>query len=338
MNDLPPEKAATIYDVAKAAGVSPSTVSRAFSRPGRVSGKTAARIHQVAAEIGYRTEHVVRATASGETKLIGMTVADITNPVFFSVIRGAEHYVTSAGYSMLLADAQESSDMEREWLDRTVPNLEGLIVSSSRLSDTSLRGIARSVSTVVLNRVVPGVPSIITDNPRGMRRALEHLTEFGHRRIAYVAGPSASWADGARWRAFKEACFELDLMDHRIGPVTPTVRGGFGAFHSVRESRVTAAVCYNDMIAIGLIRAARQAGFSIPQDLSVVGFDNIFASELITPALTTVAAPQTLLGEHGARAVLSMVNQGPNFDVAPMTLPLKLIVRDSTGPARRTAI
>ncbi len=334
------EKPATIYDVAEAAGVSPSTVSRAFSRPGRVSSKTAAKIHQVAAEIGYRTEQVTRAVPTSKTKLLGIAITDVTNPFFFSIIRGVEQVAYQSGYAVLLVDTRESSDLERKLHERTAPVLDGLIVATSRVSDTALRGIAKEVSTVVLNRLVAGLPCVITDNARGMRRALEHLAEMGHRRVCYVSGPAASWADGARWRAFREGCFELELIDHKIGPVPPTVRGGYSVFKQVMEQRVSAVICYNDMMAIGLDRAAKDAGFVVPGDLSVIGFDNTFASDLVTPGLTTVAAPLAQLGEASAKVALATINNEPTRMPASnsVVMPMKLIVRESTGPIRRTRL
>lgn len=333
----PPEKAATIYDVAAVAGVSPSTVSRAFSRPGRVSAKTSARIHQVAADLGYRAPQVARAEASQQSKMLGIAVTDITNPFFFSIIRGAEHVAVTEGYSILLVDSEESEELERRLFDRTMPLVDGMIVATSRISDAALRAASKTTPTVSLNRLVPGLPSVITDNPRGMRRALEHLAELGHRRVAYVSGPAASWADGARWRAFREACYELDLTEQRIGPVPPTVRGGMGIYPQVRERRVTAIVCFNDLISIGIMKAAKASGVNIPHELSVIGFDNIFASDLVTPGLTTVAAPLSLLGERAARTVIALVNnQRPETSAdAPSILPMRLIIRESTAAAPR---
>ena len=331
------EKAATIYDVATAAGVSPSTVSRAFSRPGRVSAKTSARIHRVAAELGYRAPQALRSEGTRASKLLGIALTDITNPFFFSIIRGAEHVAVSEGYAIMLVDAQESEELERRLFDRTLPLLDGVIVATSRLSDAALRSTARTTPTVVLNRLVPGVYSVVTDNPRGMRRALEHLAELGHRRVAYVSGPIASWADSARWRAFREACFELDLTEYRIGPTAPTVRGGMAIFSQLREKPITAVVCFNDMISIGVMRAAKAAGLVIPSDLSVVGFDNIFASDLVTPGLTTVAAPLSLLGERAARAVIALApEQTPESGAdVPVVLPMRLMIRESTGTVPR---
>ncbi len=333
----PPERAATIYDVAAVAGVSPSTVSRAFSRPGRVSSKTSAHIHQVAAELGYRAPHAVRAEASRHSKMLGIAVTDITNPFFFSIIRGAEHVAVTEGYSILLVDSEESEELERTLFDRTMPLVDGMIVATSRISDAALRAASKATPTVCLNRLVPGIPSVVTDSPRGMRRALEHLAELGHRRIAYVSGPAASWADNARYRAFREGCYELDLTEQRVGPTPPTVRGGMGVFPAVREKRVSAVVCFNDLISIGIMRAAKASGLSIPTDMSVIGFDNIFASDLVTPGLTTVAAPLSLLGERAARSVIALANneEPETTSAAPSVLPMRLIVRESTAAAPR---
>lgn len=237
----------------------------------------------------------------------------------------------------MFSDGSESEELERTLLDRSAPMMDGLIIAASRLPDTAIRAAARTTPTVVLNRVVSGLPSVITDNTRGMRRALEHLAELGHRRIAYVNGPTAAWTDNARWRSFRDGCYELDLSDHRVGPTPPTVRGGMGVLNKLRDMKVTAVVCYNDLIAIGIMRAARAQGINIPHELSVVGFDNIFASDLVTPGLTTVAAPLSLLGERAARMVIAMVNKqeiDPPID-NPSVLPMRLIVRESTAVVSR---
>jgi LacI family transcriptional regulator len=140
----------TIYDVAKAAGVAPSTVSRAFSRPGRVNAETAEHIRKVADEIGYRTNPLGRGLPSGKTSLLAVIVADVTNPFFFEIIRGAERTASEAGYTLLVVDAQESVDAERQALERTLPLVEGLILATSRMSDSSIRVAAKQRPTVVM--------------------------------------------------------------------------------------------------------------------------------------------------------------------------------------------
>ncbi len=324
---------ATIYDVARVAGVSPSTVSRAFSRPGRVSAQTAEKIRQVAEELGYRSRDVARASAKSTTKVLGLAVADITNPFNFRVIRGCQAAAAEAGFVVTLNDAQESESLEREMLRRSMPLLDGLIVASSRLSDTELRTVAKTLPTVVLNRRVAGLHCIIPDMGHGVRKAAEHLLALGHRNITYLAGPEASWADGMRWRAMRDSAKDLGFTEHRVGPFAPTLQGGRGAAEVIAARRLKAVICFNDLMAIGLMQGLAERGIKVPEQVSVIGFDNIFASALITPGLTTVAAPLTMLGDSAVRYIVASLSGHKSVDAAPVSVPVRLIVRHSTGPA-----
>lgn len=325
----------TIYDVAKAAGVAPSTVSRAFSRPGRVNAETAERIRQVAAELGYRTNPLARALPTGRTSLLAIVTADVTNPFFFEIIRGAEAAAAEAGYTMIVVDVQESPEAERRALDRALPLVEGIVLATSRMSDSSIRVAAKQRPTVVLNRVMTDVPSVVTDNARGARRAVEHLAELGHTTLTYAAGPEASWADGMRWRSVREAAYELELRARRLGPFPPTQAGGLAAAQALRQSPTTAVIAYNDLIAIGLLRGLSRLGARVPQDVSVVGFDNIFGSDFCDPPLTTVAAPLRHLGSYAVTTLLEEMKRRRSGPLRPALLPAQLVVRASTGPRPR---
>lgn len=324
---------ATIYDVARVAGVSPSTVSRAFSRPGRVSAQTAEKIRQVAEELGYRSREVSRTAAKSTTKVLGLAVADITNPFNFRVIRGCQTAAAEAGFVVTLNDAQESEALEREMLRRSLPLLDGLIVASSRLSDTELRTVAKQLPVVILNRSVAGLHCIIPDMAHGVRKATEHLLALGHRNITYLAGPEASWADGMRWRAMRDSAKELGFTEHRVGPFAPTLQGGRGAAEVIAARRLKAVVCFNDLMAIGLMQGLAERGIKVPEQISIIGFDNIFASALVTPGLTTVAAPLTMLGDSAVRYVVASLAGHKSAETAPVSVPVRLIVRHSTGPA-----
>ena len=327
----------TIYDVAKAAGVAPSTVSRAFSRPGRVNFETSERIRKVAAELGYRTNPLARALPTGHTAMIALVISDITNPFYNEIIRGAQVAAREAGYTILLADTQESGVYERTALDRAVTSVEGIVLATSRMSDSAIRMTAKQRPVIVLNRAIADVPCVVTDNLRGVRRAVEHLTELGHQRITYVAGPETSWADGMRWRSLREATLELDLHTRRIGPFPPTVAGGASAATEFAKNPSSAAIAYNDLLAIGLIRALTSMGARIPRDVSVVGFDNIFAAELVTPPLTTVAAPLAAMGVTAVRNLLAIVRGARPRAQEPVSLPCQLVVRQSTAHRRRNS-
>ena len=192
------ESKPTIYDVAKAAGVAASTVSRAFARPGRVSAESAQRVFAAAAGIGYRSDALPGLTTT-RTRSLALVVTDITNPFYSELIRGAHEAAGAAGYTILLSHTHEDAQLERAWTQREMTAVDGVLLASSRMSDNAIRMLAKQKPMIVLNRRIPEAPCVITDNPRGARRAVEHLAELGHDAITYVAGPESSWADGVRW-------------------------------------------------------------------------------------------------------------------------------------------
>ncbi len=325
-------KSPTIYDVARAAGVAPSTVSRAFSRPGRLNATTVERVRAVAADLGYRASPVASMESRGRSRMIALIVPDITNPFYFEIIRGAESAASEQGYTLVLADTQESQRLEQEALGRAMPSVDGLLLTSTRMSDASIITAAKEKPLVVLNRSVAEVPSVVTDNTAGARRAVEHLWGFGHGAITYVAGPEASWADGMRWRSLREAGSDHGMRVRRLGPFAPTIEGGLYAAQVLADNPTSSVVCYNDQVAIGLIRGLRQLGVRVPDDVSVVGFDNTLIADLVTPGLTTVAAPLGALGATGVQSLLAYIGGAPNRSTGAVVLPSLLVVRESTGP------
>ena len=324
----------TIYDVARAAGVAPSTVSRALSKPGRVSFKTAERIRKVAEELGYRSGRIERSISERGTGMLAIVVADIANPVFFGMIRGAERTARERGYTMLVVESQESEPTERAALDRLIPVVDGAILASSRMTDAAIRSLAKRKPVVLLNRTVSEVSSVVIDNVHAIKKATEHLTGLGHRSICYIAGPEASWSDAMRWRGLREAGLELELQVRRLGPFLPTIRGGAAAATQWMTKPTTGVIAYNDLMAIGFVQAVIAAGRGVPGDVSVIGFDNIVDATLVEPHLTTIAAP---LVSMGSAAVARLVKSSGRAEVAaeePVLLPARLVVRGSTGPRR----
>jgi len=321
----------TIYEVAVAAGVSPSTVSRTFSRPGRVSVRTADHVREIATDLGYREDSVYRPIAAQRHRTIGIAISDVTNPFYFGILRGAEAQAVRSDYTLLMVDAQESGTRERHNLDRILPLVDGLIVASSRMSDTVLRSVAKSHPVVVLNRYVGGLPSVVPDTGHGMKQAIAHLLQLGHNTVHYLSGPDASWISGMRWLAVRAAAQSMGFAAHRLGPVLPTVEGGSTAVNQIVSHHAKAVICFNDLVAMGLIRALTRKGIRVPGDLSVVGCDNIFASDLVTPGLTTIAAPMGVLGDTAVKNIVAMLGGAKPRLSAPITVPVKLIVRNSTG-------
>jgi DNA-binding LacI/PurR family transcriptional regulator len=324
----------TIYDVARIAGVATSTVSRALSNPGRVSFKTAEHVRKVAEEIGYRSAPLERALPVQRTMLLGMIVADINNPVFHGMIRGAERTAMHAGYIMLVVETQESVHTEKQALSRLLSAVDGVILSSSRMPDASIRDAAKHRPLVLLNRIVGQIPSVATDNLNAMMKASEHLAGAGVREITYLAGPEASWSDRMRWQGLRAAGLELDLKVRRIGPNVPTMAGGGLAATKWLSNQTRGVIAYNDLLAIGFIQAVILAGCRVPEDVCVIGFDNILDSSLVEPRLTTIAAPLVSLGSAAVNRLLKRSWHEEAELAEPVLLPTRLVVRDSTGRQR----
>ena len=323
----------TIYDVARAAGVAASTVSRAYARPGRVNSETARAIFEAAERIGYRSSRIT-GSIGPRTGAVALTISDITNPFYNEIIKGASEAARVAGYALLLADTSESGHIEREAVERTLDLVEGVLLTSSRMSDSAIRMIAKQKPVVLLNRQMPDISCITIDNPRGVRRAAEHLGTLGHRTITYVAGPQASWTDGVRWRALREAAHELELRVQRIDPAdAPTVTTGFRTAQRLADEGATAVLAFNDALAVGVMKGLRRCGLDVPGDVSVVGFDNVLLGEVVEPPLTTVTAPMRKAGAAGVGNVMALAG-GATADGTTLVLPVELVVRGSTGPCR----
>jgi DNA-binding LacI/PurR family transcriptional regulator len=321
----------TIYDVARVAGVAPSTVSRALSKPGRVSYQTAEHVRRVAEELGYRTGRMERTVSERGTGLLAVVVADVADPVFFGMIRGAERAATDLGFTVLLLETQESESTEQQTLDRLIPQVDGVVLSASRMSNAAIRSLAKRTPTVLLNRMVSEVCSVVIDNVQAIKKATEHLAALGHTSICYLAGPQASWADGARWRGLREAGLELELQVRRIGPFPPTLQGGAVAAKEWMLRPTSAIISYNDLIAIGFVRAVMAAGWSVPGDVSVIGFDNIADAVLVEPNLTTIAAPLVSLGAAAIARLVKTSRSRSTEAPESVLLPARLVIRNSTG-------
>lgn len=321
----------TIYDVAREAGVAASTVSRAYARPGRVNAETARAIFAAAERIGYRAARIT-GSPGRPTRAVALMVSDITNPFYGEIVNGAEQAARKAGYALLLSDTSETGAVEREVVERTLDLVEGVVLASSRMSDSAIRMIAKQKPLVLLNRQLAETSCIIPDTPRGARRAVEHLGALGHTAIVYVAGPAASWAEGVRWRAVREATHELELRARRIDPRDdPTMRTGFATARRIADDGATAVIAYNDALAIGIIKGLKRLGLGVPDAVSVVGFDNVLLAEVVDPELTTVATPMRRAGAVGVGNALALA-AGASTSGATLVLPTELVVRRSTGP------
>lgn len=345
----------TIYHIAEAAGVSPSTVSRVFSRPDRVSFTTAEKIRTIAHHLGYRTSLETRGATRQNNNVLGFIAADLSNQFFVKVLRGASHAGWTEDVWIHASDVQESAVKTRASIEKLVPHVDGLILASARLTNAEIQKVARTTPTVVVNRPVPGVPSVLVDNYDGTIRLGRHLADQGARSVLYLSWPSESWADSIRWRGLRDAAgpaekaFDPDIVTRRralpVGSAhphptfqlskatltSPDAPGGRRAFTAWKAHPTDAVVCFNDMVAAGFLHQAALEGISVPEDVLVAGYDNAVGAGLASPALTTVAGPLRAVGRVAAANLIALI-QGLKKPMAkPRVLPARVIVRASTS-------
>jgi LacI family transcriptional regulator len=333
----------TIRDVARLAGVSIATVSQALSGHRPVNQETAARVLTAVTQLGYRPNRVAASMVTGTTGTLGLVVPDIANPFFASLVKAVESAAIAWGHTTIACSSERNKELQERYLDllldRQVDAL--LYVGDYRRVLPRLERIAgRGTSIVLLDRIGTGPPpfrSVSTDHVAGGALVANHLLDLGHRRIGVIAGPRRESTSGARLRGFRAAlakrgvALSADAIYHARDF---TLEEGAEAVERLlaTDPRITALFCENDLIALGTIRVAHKRGFDVPRDVSIVGFDDIFVSSLVTPALTTVRQP---IAQLGSAAVDMAVRLRDATLPAPenIVLPVQLIVRESSARA-----
>lgn len=326
---------ATIRDVAQAAGVSPSTVSRALSMSELVNPATRERVRRAADRLGYQPNRAARGLITGRTGNLGLIVPDLANPFFPSIVKGIQARARQLDYAVFLADTDEDTDAEPRLVRALAKQVDGMVLCSPRMSEAELTSISGETTLVMVNRRVGEVPAVTLDNAGGMRQALAHLSALHHRRVAWVGGPRASWSNRERRRALRvaTAAGQMELVD--VGNFAPQFEGGVAAADLVVAAGVTAVIAYNDLVALGLLSRLRMRGIAVPEQISVIGTDDIPLSGMSNPALTTVALPKEPAGRHAVDLLLALL-EGTDTGTPPRReLPTQLLVRGSTGVVPR---
>jgi DNA-binding LacI/PurR family transcriptional regulator len=339
--------AVSIKDIAKTAGVSHSTVSRALSDSRLVSAETRARIQKLAREMGYSPDAQARSLVMGRTHTIGVVVTAISDPFIAEIVQAVENVAHVHSYSVILASSNAEPEREIAAVEMFhSKRVDGVVVTSSRVGALYQDHLDRlGVPVVLINshseQRGPYTFSVSVDNLHGGCLATKHLLDLGHRRIAYVRGSADHSDDLARLAGYREA---LSLAGFSYDPElvlegTGRTDGGESALTVLMgmADPPTAVFCYNDMTAIGLLKAAREAGLSIPQDLAVVGFDDIPFASYVQPSLTTISQPKPRMGRQAIEMVLALIANGGASSGGGSNILVhgKLIVRESSGGLRR---
>lgn len=344
----------SIKDVARVAGVSHSTVSRALGDSSLVSAETRARIQRLAHDMGYSPDAQARSLVMGRTKTIGVVVTTIADPFIGEIVQAVESTAHDHGYTVILVSSNAEPEREIKVVEMLrSKRVDGVIVTSSRVGALYHDYLERLGVPVVLINSHSRQGGLYTfavnvDNQHGGCLATEHLIQLGHRRIAYLTGPADHSDDMDRLAGYRQALSDAGIPFDPALVVVGTGRadGGERAFPALMAlpSPPTAAFCYNDVTAIGLIHAARQAGLSVPRDLAVVGFDDIPFALYISPSLTTIAQPKPEMGRSAVEMMMTLLSHGhresagapasggqdsplPSRDVVVLG---RLIVREST--------
>lgn len=328
----------TMADVAREAGVSSMTVSRVINNKGAVSAATRQRVLEVTERLDYRPSGVARGLATQRTGTLGLVVPDVANPFFSDVARGAEQGAWVEGYNVFLCNTDKDPQRELAVLRSLEEKcVDGIVLCSSRLDDDGLRTVlARHSAVVLANRRLEewNTGLVLIDDETGGQAATQHLLQANHRFVGFLAGPPASHSGRQRAKGYRAAleAAGLPYNPERTRHCSPVVEGGQETAHELLTAHpeLTALFCYNDLVAVGALKACAELGRRVPGDLSVVGFDDIPLAALVTPPLTTCRVPRYELGVQAMRLLLNQIGDRPG-GCEEVVLQPELIVR-ATAP------
>jgi LacI family transcriptional regulator len=330
----------TISDVAKLAGVSYQTVSRVINNKPEVSPATRQRVLGVIEQTGYRPSGLARGLATSRTATIGMVVPDISNPFFSDIARGIETTAYNRGYNVFLCNTDEDPERELNVLySLDQKQVDGVVLCGMRQKSPALLDVLALFSAVVMvNRLLDDAsyPAVMIDNAGGAREAVRHLLKLGRAAIGFLVGPAFSYSAVQRRQGYQEAMNEAGIAidEKRIRYCAPTVDGGECAARKLLQSHpeINALFCHNDLVAVGAIQACKTLGRRVPEDVAIIGFDDIHLAALVTPSLTTCRVPRVEMGRQAISLLLQQI-EGEHLDTPIITVSPQLILRDSAPTA-----
>lgn len=330
------EERTTMKSIAEKAGVDVSTVSRALSGNKRIKTETREEINRLARKLNYRPNELARGLVTQKTSTIGVIVPEISNSFYAGVLMSIEKVLSAEGYSMILGLSHYQTEMERHYLDLFISKrVDGLICFSNILiGDASYPQLASYPAVLVdFKDSVQNVDLVASDNHYGVRLALEHLISLGHKKIAFVTDDMTT---SARLQAYRAYMGQHGLI---CDPFIVYAKQHYeeGGYHSIQtllslQERPTAVLFTNDYMALGALKAAKEQNVSVPEDISVVGFDDSTLLDYLIHSITTVRQPKHLLGERAARLLLQRIEGGMDHPKERVIITPELIVRNSTGP------
>ena len=336
-------RAFRILDVAHAAGVSAATVSRALSAPDKVRPETRQRVMETVRRLNYTPNEPARALRAGTARMVLVAVPNLYSGAFFpAVVNAIDAELSANGYTMITGSLNGAEEKARRLIDLVYARqIDGVIILANCSGPLDGQSVLRAgVPIVAISAELdePGHPTVLIDDMACAIAQTRHLVNLGHRRLLYVSGPDGHYNDIHRYRGFLEAVRGADLRSADVqrfqGDFTLASGVEAGRFFLSQRQRPTGVVCASDEMAIGFLKTVRAGGVKAPQEVSVVGFDDIEFTEYCEPALTTIHQPRGELGAAGARVLLQRLKGDPAVD-KPIVIKGELRVRGSTGPAPR---
>ena len=331
------ERQLNIGEIARRAKVSTATVSRTLNQSGAVSPETARKVWRAAAALNYYPNSHARALVSGRSRLLGLIVSDITNPFFPELIHSFEALATQHQYDVILTSTDykttHMTNCVRRMLERKV---DGVAIMTSEMDMRMIRDLARRGVPLVFmdaGRVGPRMSTVLIDYAKGIRQAVDHLVELGHRRVGFITGPLDLHSARTRRQAFLDGLRARGIRpEPKLVPEgTHTAEGGHRAMLALlrQAKRPTAVVCSNDWTAIGALHAIDAAGLRVPEDISIVGFDDIPLASYTSPPLTSVRMSAADVGSTAFDALFRLIG-GERLEGDAYQVPTELVVRGST--------
>jgi LacI family transcriptional regulator len=329
----------TLEAVAKAAGVHRSTAARALNPETRalISDKVVERIQEEARKLGYRRDAVAASLRTGRSRMVGVVLPDLSNPVFGQILAGIESTLAKRGYSVLVSDAGLDPERQaRAVEDLIVRRSDGLILATVSRNDPVLtRCLEIGVPTVLVNRAedLERVSAVVPDDAVGMGLAVDHLRSLGHTRIGHLSGPADVSTGKLRTEGFEAAMLRAGLDPSAVASAKAYSRSAGQAATAELMSKhdVTAIAASNDLLALGAYLHLRQSGLRCPADMSIVGHNDMPLVDMTDPPLTTVSIAQLSMGARAAEILVAEMDRGHCTPQTVRTVP-HLVVRGSTGP------
>ena len=334
----------TIKDIAKEAGVSHSTVSRALRDSSLISEETTKHIRETALKLGYLPSAAARSLKTNRSQALGVIVSNIDDPYFSEILQGIEEIAQSNNYSLFMAASQRDPEREGAIIQSMRQHrVDGVIICSTTFSDEQSRQFSKfDIPIVVVNNQAAEDYrySIYHDDVDGSRQLTRHLIELGHRKIAYLGNSHSGRTTLDRLAGFRQEMESNGLpvpanYIHEI-PGSEPEKAILALDHFLElPDRPTALVCFNDMMAIGILKSLQERGIRVPEEISITGFDNIVFSNYTNPPLTTFDQPKRFIGQKAAELILSLLDPNSKTNVPEQKIQVlkgNLLVRESTAP------